>query len=91
MSMILLASYVWAYLLGPTHDGPGPKTRGEPGVEDVLVLLERELGIAGQLLRVGGRFLESTADDPVLTVVALHAMLINRLWDAIVQQLTSCS
>ena len=73
----LLAVSLWVVLRPP----PEIRTR----------LLERELCIAGELLRVGGCFLESTADDPVLTVVALHATPINILRDAIDQQLTSCS
>ena len=63
-----------ARLRGPAHDRPRPEAGREPGVEHILVLLERELGVARELLRVRGRLFERAADHPVLALVALHVL-----------------
>ena len=62
-------------LLRPAQDRPWPETGGEPRVEDVFILLERELRAVGEDLGAFGGFVECATDDPVLAVVALKGRL----------------
>jgi hypothetical protein len=59
-------------LLRPAEDRERPETRGEPSVKNVLILLECKLRITGELLGALCRFLNCTANNPVLAVRILR-------------------
>ena len=64
-------------LVGPAHDGEGPEARGEPGVEDVLVLLQLEGLASSKDLGALERLLLGAADDPVLAVVRILVLALD--------------
>lgn len=62
---------VWAHLVWPAKDGERPETRGEPRVQDVLILLQRKGTVASECLGSFGGLLEGSTHNPVLAVGVL--------------------
>lgn len=58
-------------LLGPSHDREGPQSGGEPGVEDIFILLESEGASVSDDLGTFEGFVICATDNPVLVFVAL--------------------
>lgn len=59
------------HLFRPTKNGEWPETRGEPGIQNVLILLKGEF--ASSSFRFGFRLslFRRTGDDPIVIVRSL--------------------
>src|SRR5882762_152531 len=66
------------YLFRPAHNGPWPKTRGEPGIKYILILLKGKLCSPCQLLGALHCFFQRSTYHPILTVGALQTQSKNQ-------------
>lgn len=64
-------------LLGPALDGEWPETGREPGIQDVVILLDSERSPIGDLLGSLHRVLLAPLDDPVLIVRRVWSLAID--------------